>query len=72
MLEEIWSNEGSLLEHLAADRFRSVLLVMEMAATPPEIRFSGVTRTAGMETIENVRLGTPAADAILFRSVGVD
>jgi quinol monooxygenase YgiN len=72
MLEEIWSNEALLLEHLAADEFRSVLLVMEMAATPPEIRFSGVARTAGMETIEQVRLGTTAADALLFRSVGVD
>jgi quinol monooxygenase YgiN len=61
MFEELWVDEKSLKKHLRSDEFRSILLVMEMASEPPEIRFDEIARSTGMATIENAmrREGTP-------------
>jgi len=55
MLEEIWADEISLHGHLRSADFRNVLLVMEMASAPPEIRFDRVSSSTGIGTIEQVR-----------------
>lgn len=55
VLEEIWRGEDELKNHLIRDEYRKVLLVMEMASLPPEIRFNTITSTAGVELIERAR-----------------
>jgi quinol monooxygenase YgiN len=52
MFEEIWRSEEDLECHLRSDDYRKVLLVLEMAAKQPEIRFDTISRSTGIETIE--------------------
>jgi quinol monooxygenase YgiN len=47
-----WRSEEDLQRHLRSKEYQKVLLVVEMASTPPEIRFDTITRTSGVETIE--------------------
>jgi len=55
MFEEIWTDEKQFKKHLRSDEFRNVLLVVEMASKPPEIRFDRISQSAGIDAIENVR-----------------
>ena len=52
MIEELWTNNDDVLHHLQSEEYRRVLLVVEMAEEPPEIRFDEISRTSGLETIE--------------------
>jgi quinol monooxygenase YgiN len=58
MLEEIWTSEKDLQRHLRSEKYRKILLVVEMAAEPPEIRFDTITHSSGVETIEQARIPT--------------
>ena len=58
MLEELWMSEDDLQHHLRSDRYHQVLLVIEMAAEPPEIRFDKIAQTNGVERIEQARIQT--------------
>jgi quinol monooxygenase YgiN len=62
MLEEIWTSEHALHRHLRSEKFRTVLLVIEMAAEAPEIRFDKVVHSSGIGTIEKVRSGLTISD----------
>ncbi len=53
MVEELWTSYEEVVRHLQSDKYRRVLLVVEMAEEPPEFRFDEITRTSGIETIEN-------------------
>ena len=53
MLHEIWADEKSLERHLRSQEFHSVLLVVEMASEPPEIRFDCISKTGGIEVIRD-------------------
>ena len=55
MLEEIWKSEDDLQRHLRSEKYYKVLLVVEMAAEPPEIRFDTIAHSSGVETIEQAR-----------------
>jgi quinol monooxygenase YgiN len=55
MLEELWLSEENLQDHLQSERYRKVLLVVEMAAEPPEIRFDMIAQSSGVEIIEQAR-----------------
>jgi quinol monooxygenase YgiN len=55
MFDETWTNEKDLLLHLQSDRYRRVLLVVEMSVEPPEIRFDTIVHSSGVETIEQAR-----------------
>lgn len=55
MVEELWANETDILHHLNSDAYHRVLLVIEMAEAPPEIRFDTIAHSSGVETIEKVR-----------------
>lgn len=55
MLEEFWRNEEDLERHLRSEEYRKVLLVVEMALEPPEIRFNTISNSTGVETIEKAR-----------------
>jgi len=59
MLEELWMSEEDVQHHLRSDKYHKVLLVVEMAAEPPEIRFDNITHSSGVETIEQARIHTP-------------
>jgi quinol monooxygenase YgiN len=39
MIDELWMSDEDVQRHLRSERYRKVLLVVEMAAEPPEIRF---------------------------------
>jgi quinol monooxygenase YgiN len=54
LFEEIWSSEKGFQLHLRSDEFRTVLLVVEMATTPPEIRFDRIVHTADIATIADM------------------
>ena len=55
MLEELWSSDTDMQRHLRSDKYHKILLVVEMAVEPPEIRFDGIAHSSGLETIEKVR-----------------
>jgi len=55
MLEEFWRDEEDLERHLQSEDYRKVLLVVEMAVEPPEIRFDAISQSTGFETIEKAR-----------------
>ena len=55
MLEELWENDADIRHHLGSEAYRQILLVIEMAEEPPEIRFETIAGTSGVETIEKAR-----------------
>ncbi len=63
MLEERWKSQCDLTRHLRTEQYRKVLLVMEMAGEPPEVRFHTIAHATGVETIEQARLGPSDARA---------
>ena len=56
LLDELWSDEESLKNHLRSSGFRNVLLVSELSTSPPEFRFETVLNQSGIETIEKALL----------------
>lgn len=52
MIEERWTCDEHVIQHLRSDIYRRILLVIEMAEEPPEIFFDVVERSAGIEKIE--------------------
>jgi len=59
MLEELWLSEEDVQQHLRSSKYRNVLLVVEMAVEPPEIRFDVIAHSDGVERIEQARVQTP-------------
>ena len=55
MIEELWRSQEELERHLRSSDYRNILLVVEMAELPPEIRFSAISHSSGFETIEKAR-----------------
>lgn len=55
MLEELWASDEDVQHHLQSDKYRKILLVVEMALEPPDIRFDTIVQSSGMETIEQAR-----------------
>jgi quinol monooxygenase YgiN len=58
VFEELWRSEEEMEQHLRSDEYRKVLLVVEMALERPEVRFSHVSSSSGIETIEKARATT--------------
>ena len=55
LLEEFWSDEEHLEDHLRSSEFYKVLLVSELSSVPPEFRFETILRSTGIETIVKAR-----------------
>lgn len=55
MVESLWTREEDLWFHVRSPKFLNVLLVMEMAAEAPEVRFDVIGRSWGLEAIEKAR-----------------
>jgi quinol monooxygenase YgiN len=58
MFEELWASDEDVQRHLQSDKYHRVLLVVEMAAEPPEIRFDTIAHSTGVESIEKARIHT--------------
>jgi len=58
MFEELWLSEEDMQCHLRSDTYHKVLLVIEMAVEPPEIRFDTIAHSTGVESIEKARIQT--------------
>jgi quinol monooxygenase YgiN len=55
MFEEVWRSGEDLERHLRSDEYRNVLLLKEMALSPPEICFNTISGSVGLEAIEHAR-----------------
>ena len=55
MVEEFWNSPEELDHHLRSAEYRTVLLLVEMASQKPEVRFSEISHSTGVETIERAR-----------------
>ena len=56
LLEEMWTSEKDLERHLRSDKYQKVLLVVEMAGEPPEIRIDTIAQSSGVEAIRKARI----------------
>ena len=52
---EEWETEADLRRHVRSDDFRTLLAVIDMSMTKPEVRFHTVTGIQGMEWIAKER-----------------
>lgn len=57
MFEELWETVEDMLRHLQSDAYRRILLAIEMADVPPDIRFDKIIQSSGFETIVKARGG---------------
>jgi quinol monooxygenase YgiN len=55
IFEEAWASEAAMECHLRSQDYRELLLVMELALVPPEVRFDRVSHSSGFETIQQAR-----------------
>jgi quinol monooxygenase YgiN len=54
-LVDYWATPEEFERHLRTEAYRLLLMVMELSAVAPEIRFQVVSRTMGMEAIHAAR-----------------
>lgn len=55
MVEELWESYQDIQRHLRSDAYRRLLMVIEMAEEPPDIRFDTIVNSSGVEVIEKAR-----------------
>jgi len=55
LIEQLWKSGEELECYLRSEEFRKVLLIVEMAVEPPEIRFDEILQSTGFEAIEKAR-----------------
>jgi quinol monooxygenase YgiN len=55
MVEELWESYQDIQRHLQSEAYRRLLMVIEMADEPPDIRFDTIADSSGVEIIENAR-----------------
>lgn len=53
--EQVWRHQDDLNLYLRSEDYRRMLVVMELAGEPPEIKFQTIAETAGIEFIEKAR-----------------
>jgi quinol monooxygenase YgiN len=53
--EEEWDTEEAMRNRLRSERFTRVLEVLESAPEPPTVQFDFITRTRGLDYVEEVR-----------------
>jgi quinol monooxygenase YgiN len=54
-LVEEWATPDDFKRHLRTKAYRLMMMIMELSAVPPEVRFHDVSRTMGMEAIHAAR-----------------
>ena len=53
--ETRWESEQELIRHIRSDRYRNLLILLELSSEPPSVEFHDVVQTKGMEFIRSVR-----------------
>jgi quinol monooxygenase YgiN len=56
-LETRWKTDQELIRHLRSERYRNLLILLELSSEPPQIEFHDVAETKGLELIHAVRKG---------------
>ena len=54
-LVQTWETRADLARHVRSDRYRTVLAIMESSEKRPEVAFRTISKTEGLEAIENLR-----------------
>lgn len=57
LYEQWWESEAALDRHLRSELYQQVILVMEMAKELPQVKFSRISLTTGIETVAKSRGG---------------
>lgn len=55
LMESLWGTREALLQHLRSDRYKSFLQLVETSLEEPLVEFFFVSRTLGLEIVEEVR-----------------
>jgi quinol monooxygenase YgiN len=55
IVEEKWATEADLERHIRSQDYRQLLLIMELARRPPEVRFDTVSGSEGFEAVARIR-----------------
>jgi quinol monooxygenase YgiN len=55
MIEDVWRSKEDLDVHLRSEEYLSLLLVLEMSLTQPEISFETISSSEGIGVIEKAR-----------------
>ena len=55
LFQEQWNSEERLALHVRSSEYRNILLVMEMSAKKPEVRFDTISDSSGIEIVEKMR-----------------
>ena len=58
VFEADWECEKDLDRHIASDEYRKLLIAMEMASKPPDIKFFPISEFSGMDRILRIRDGS--------------
>src|SRR5580765_7810614 len=59
-VESRWESVSDLVQHIRLDRYKRLLLLMELGAEPPVIEFLTVSDVKGLDFIKAIRTTTPA------------
>ena len=65
--EEDWATESQIRARVASDTFTRLLSVIEASEAEPRVQFDFVTRTRGLDYVEEVRGGERPSQAAGFR-----
>ena len=65
--EEDWAAESQIRARVASDTFTRLLSVIEASEAEPRVQFDFVTRTRGLDYVEEVRGGERPSQAAGFR-----
>ena len=65
--EEDWATESQIRQRVASDTFTRLLSVIEASEAEPRVQFDFVTRTRGLDYVEEVRGGERPSQAAGFR-----
>ncbi len=65
--EEDWATESQIRARVASDTFTRLLSVIEASEAEPRVQFDFVTRTRGLDYVEEVRAGELPPQATEFR-----
>ena len=57
LYEEHWEDDNSLDSHLASEKFREIMLAMELASEAPEVKFHSISKSSSMNRVARVRGG---------------
>src|SRR5581483_1062386 len=54
-LETRWKSEPELVRHLRSEKYRDLLMLLELGSEPPLVEFHAVAETKGLDLVRAVR-----------------